>query len=90
MVGVTSVVVDVTATGNSNSALCIANSNVTFTGATRITGNTGRYGGGVNSKDSILLFTDHIEVSYNVPSSTWCIWQYILTLWAGKLSNSAH
>ena len=65
MVGDETTLVDVTATGNSKSALCIAYSNVTFTGITRITSNTGRFGGGINSKDSILVFADYFEVSYN-------------------------
>lgn len=57
--------VDITMTGNSKSAICIAYSKVTFTGTTRITNNTGKFGGGINSRDSILLFTEKIEVRYN-------------------------
>ncbi len=56
---------NITVTGNSKSALCIANSKANFTGATKITNNTGQFGGGINSKDSVLLFTGYIEIRHN-------------------------
>ena len=57
--------VDITATGNSMSALCFASSAANFTGTTRITNNSGTFGGGINSKDSFLVFTNSLQISYN-------------------------
>ena len=49
---------DVSAIGNSNSALCISQSSVTFSGRVTISNNTGTDGGGVKatSNDNILHF----------------------------------
>ena len=50
---------DVSAIGNSNSALCISESNVTFSGRINISNNTGTEGGGIKiiPKNSNLYFT---------------------------------
>ncbi len=45
---------DITVEDNSGSALWFFNSNVTFTGISKIVRNTGENGGGVNSKNSII------------------------------------
>ena len=58
-------IINIVATGNSECALCVASSRVVFTGSTIISNNSGKFGGGVNSRNSIILFTDNIEFGYN-------------------------
>lgn len=53
--------------GNSETALCFSNANILFTGTTQIVNNTGIYGGGVNSQNSMLSFiVDTIEFGHNI------------------------
>lgn len=49
--------INVTITGNSGSALCITNCNITFSDTNQFSNNNGRYGGAINSIKSHLTFT---------------------------------
>lgn len=60
---------NVTATGNSGSAICISHSNVTFVDSTLFKNNTGRSGGGIYSKLSSLSFQDSAVFHSNHASS---------------------
>lgn len=55
----------VSVTGNEGSAICLFDSSITFTGATRILDNTGRFGGGIHSERSSITFTDSNTLENN-------------------------
>lgn len=50
---------------NSNSGMCILNSNVTFDGITRIMHNTGKSGGGIQSRNSHISFWGETKICGN-------------------------
>ena len=56
---------DVTITGNSGTALCIVESNLTFSGVTRISNNVGVQGGGMKLQFSSVLLTDNTTFENN-------------------------
>ena len=60
---------NINVSGNSGSALCLSTGiNITFFGTTTITNNTGRFGGGINTRRSFLYFRDHTTFDNNKAS----------------------
>lgn len=58
----------ITATGNSVSAVCISESNVTVGEYTRIANNVGKFGGGMHAKNLVISFKHYITFANNTAS----------------------